>query len=116
LRHTWYKPRDIVRFLKAYAKVNPNHTGITEDGAKDCLNEYARISAVELFEQISVYYSVNVLEGLRSGLRRRRYTNAAALADALKSHVDVNPNKLVEQLYTVGVIGNVDSGAGKPRY
>ena len=41
-------------------KVNPNHTRITEEGTKECLNEYARISAVELFEQISVQYSADV--------------------------------------------------------
>jgi len=89
---------------------------MTEVGAKDCLNEYARISAVELFEQISVHYSSDVLEGIRRGIRRRRYPDAAALAEALKPHVDVNPLKLVEQLYTVGVIGNVDSVGGKARY
>lgn len=116
LNNTWYKPRDIVRFLKAYAKVNPNHGALTEEGIKDCLNEYARISATELFEQISVYYSADVLEGIRTGLRRRRYPDAATLAEALKPHVSVNPLILVEQLYTVGIIGNIDSVAGQPRY
>jgi hypothetical protein len=116
MNNSWYKPRDIVRFLKAYAKVNPNHTQITEDGAKDCLNEYARISAVELFEQISVHYSSEVLEGIRRGIRRRRYTNAAALADALKPHADVDTFKLVDQLYSVGVIGNIDTVNGQARY
>ena len=116
LSNSWYKPRDMVRFLKAYAKVNPNHTSITEQGTKDCLNEYARISAVELFEQISVQYSTPVLEGIRSGIRRRRYDDAGALADALKPHVDVDPKKLVEQLYTVGVVGNIDTVAGNARF
>lgn len=116
LNNSWYKPRDIVRFLKSYAKVNPNHTCITEEGAKDCLNEYARISAVELFEQISVNYSNEVLGGIRSGIKRRRYPNAAALAESLKPHVDVDPTKLVEQLYTVGIIGNMDSAKGRGRY
>lgn len=116
LNNSWYKPRDIVRFLKAYAKVNPNHTRITEEGAKECLNEYARISTVELFEQISVHYSAEVLEGIRAGIRRRRYTDASALTEALKPHVDVDPARLVELLYTVGVIGNLDSVGGQARY
>jgi hypothetical protein len=116
LNNSWYKPRDIVRFLKVYAKVNPNHTRITEEGVKESLNEYARISAVELFEQISVHYSSDVLEGIRRGIRRRRYDDAAALADALKPHVSVDASKLVDQLYTVGVIGNVDFASGQPRY
>jgi hypothetical protein len=116
LNNSWYKPRDIVRFLKAYAKVNPNHAAITEAGVKDCLNEYARISAVELFEQISVNYPSNVLEGIRTAIRKRRYNDAADLADALKQHVQVDSFKLVEQLYTVGVIGNVDVVGGQNRY
>ena len=116
LNNSWYKPRDIVRFLKAYAKVNPAHTHITEEGAKDCLNEYARISAVELFEQISVRYSNDVLGGIRAGIRRRRYPDASALADALKPHVDVNPSRLVEELYAVGVIGNMDQVGGRARF
>jgi hypothetical protein len=116
LNNSWYKPRDIVRFLKVYAKVNPSHTSITEEGTKECLNEYARISAVELFEQISVQYSAEVLSGIRTGIRRRRYTDAASLAESLKPHVEVDPMKLVEQLYIVGVIGNVDSVNGQPRF
>jgi hypothetical protein len=80
------------------------------------LNEYARISAVELFEQISVYYPLEVLEGIRSGIRSRRYDDAEALADALKPHIDADPRKLIDQLYTVGIIGNVDSVSGQPRY
>jgi len=116
LSNSWYKPRDLVRFLKAYAKVNPHDTRITEEGTKGCLNEYARVSAVELFEQISVHYSADVIEGLRAGIRRRRYTNASALAESLKPHVDVAPGKLVEQLYTVGIIGNIASVNGRPRY
>lgn len=116
LSNSWYKPRDLVRFLKAYAKVNPHDVRITEEGTKGCLNEYARVSAVELFEQISVHYSADVIEGLRAGIRRRRYTNAAALSESLKPHVDVAPGKLVEQLYTVGIIGNVASVNGRPRY
>ena len=38
------------------------------------------------------------------------------LAESLKPHVDVAPGKLVEQLYTVGIIGNVQSVNSRPRY
>lgn len=117
LNNSWYKPRDIVRFLKVYAKVNPNDERITEAGVKEALNEYARISAVELFEQISVNYSPAVIEGIRSGLRRKKYNHAPDLADALKPHIgNADAFKLVEQLYSVGVIGNFDRVNGKNRY
>lgn len=116
LNNSWFKPRDMIRFLKVYAKVHPRHTRITEEGTKECLNEYARISATELFEQISVQYPANVLAGIRMGIRRRRYSNANDLAEALKPHVDVDPAKLVEQLYMVGIIGNIDHVKGKPRF
>ena len=117
INSTWYKPRDIVRFLKAYAKINPQHEKITEQGTKDCLNKYARISAVELFEQISVKYSHKTIAGIRNGIRRRRYENADLLADVLKNSVDgVDLLRLVDELYNVGVIVNVDTVNGKNRY
>jgi hypothetical protein len=117
INNTWFKPRDIVRFLKVYAKINPDHERITEQGTKVCLNEYARISAVELFEQISVHHSQKTIEGIRMAIRNRRYSDASALADALKPHVDaVDAFKLVTQLYDVGIIGNVDKVNGRNRY
>lgn len=117
LNNTWYKPRDIVRFLKVYAKVYPGHDKITEAGTKASLNEYARISAVELFEQISVHYTPNVIEGIRSGIRRRRYDNATELADALKPNIgSADAFKLVEQLYGVGIIGNIEKVSGRNKY
>ena len=117
INSTWYKPRDIVRFLKAYAKINPQHETVTEQGTKDCLNEYARISAVKLFEQISVKYSHKTIADIRNGIRRRRHENANLLADALKKSVDgVDLLRLVDELYNVGVIGNVDTVNGKNKY
>lgn len=117
LTNSWFKPRDLIRFLKVYAKVNPGHTHITEEGTKASLNEYARISAVELFEQISVYYSPSVIDGIRSGIRRRRYENASELADALKPHIgNADAFRLVEQLYSVGIIGNVDRTNGRSNF
>jgi hypothetical protein len=117
LNNSWYKPRDIIRFLKAYAKVNPNHEAITEDGVKNCLNEYARISAVEIFEQISVHYSPAVIAAIKSGITRKSYNNSVELADALKPKLNTtDASRLVEELYEVGVIGNVDTVNGRKRY
>jgi hypothetical protein len=71
------------------------------------------ISAVKLF----VKYSHKTIADIRNGIRRRRYENADSLADALKKSVDgVDLLRLVDELYNVGVIGNVDTVNGKNRY
>lgn len=117
LNNSWHKPRDIIRFLKAYAKMNPNHERITEEGVKDSLNEYARISAVEIFEQISVNYSSDVIAELKISITQNFYRNAGAFADALRAGIgNIDASRLVEDLYSVGVIGNIDNAHGKPRY
>jgi hypothetical protein len=117
MNNTWFKPRDIVRFLKVYAKCNPNDERINEEGVKSCLNEYARISAVELFEQISVRHSPEVINGIKDGIKRRRYKNSKELAEALLPKVhNVAIGSLTRELYEVGIIGNVDSIGGRNRY
>ena len=117
LNNSWYKPRDIIRFLKAYAKVNPNDERITEEGVKGTLNEYARISAVEIFEQISVNYSPGVIADLKIAITRKSYGNAKILADTLRTKIgNVDTPRLVEDLYDVGVIGNIDTVHGKKRF
>lgn len=113
LNNSWYKPRDIVRFLKVYAKINPNHKCITEEGVKQSLNEYARVSAVELFDQISVKYSADVINGIKSAIKKRNYSDLNDLSVVLAPHVGlVNADNLVYDLYDVGVIGNIDKTRG----
>jgi hypothetical protein len=117
LINSWFKPRDIIRFLKVYAKVNPNHEAITEEGVKNSLNEYARISAVEIFEQISVRFSPEVIAAIKSGITRQSYDSAEELADTLKPRIGrTDPMRLLNELYEVGVIGNVDKVKGRNRY
>lgn len=117
LNQTWRKPRDIVRFLKSYAKINPRDRVITVEGTKNCLNEYARISAVEIFEQLSVDYSSSILESIRGGIRSKTYNNAAQLGDSLRLEMsDREIEKVLNRLYQVGVIGNIDKSHANSRY
>jgi hypothetical protein len=117
LNNTWYKPRDIVRFLKVYSKINPNDESITEEGVKRSLNEYARISAVEIFEQMSVRHSQAVIEGIRNGIKQRNYKDGDELIKALQPHIqEVVANKFLEELFELGVIGNVDGVRSSRRY
>ena len=117
LNNSWHKPRDMVRFLKAYAKVNPNDASINEDGVKRALNEYARISAVEIFDQLSVRYSPEVIAALKTGIKKQYYSDASDLADQLKIRmIGTDTFRLVNDLYEIGVIGNVDTVGVKKRY
>ncbi|HEX4040939.1 MAG TPA: hypothetical protein VHY10_04505, partial [Xanthobacteraceae bacterium] len=117
LNNTWYKPRDIVRFLKVYSKINPDDESITEEGVKKSLNEYARISAVEIFEQISVRHSQSVIEGIRRGIKQRNYKDGEELLKALQLHIpDTVGRQFLDELFEVGVIGNTDKVGPSTRY
>jgi hypothetical protein len=118
INNSWHKPRDMVRFLKVYSKINPNHERITEDGVKKSLNEYARISAVELFDQLSVKYSYDIVNGIRSAIKKSRYIDGSELSAVLAPFVGITHcDQLVYELYDVGVIGNLDkTERGRPRY
>jgi hypothetical protein len=117
LNNTWYKPKDIVRFLKVYAKINPNDEAITEEGIKRSLNEYARISAVEIFEQLSVRHSPETIAGIRTGIKQRNYSNGDDLIKALQPHIPETVGRTVlEELFEHGIIGNVDHVGSSRRY
>jgi hypothetical protein len=117
LNNSWYKSRDVVRLLKVYAKINPNDVSITEEGVKRSLTEYARISAVELFEQVSVHYSPKIIEAIKDNVKQRNYRDANHFVDELGRRINnVDLAKMVQELYNVGVIGNVDTVDGQKRF
>ena len=117
LNQTWWKPRDIIRYFKCYAKINPNDNSITEDGTKRAMNEYARVSAVEVYEQLSVTYSRQVLDGIQNSIKKQEYLDISELEEALARNVgSENLERLISNLYFTGVIGNVDRSGRDPRY
>ncbi|WP_375549719.1 hypothetical protein ABWI01_04900 [Oceanicaulis alexandrii] len=114
--NTWHKPRDVVRLLKSYQKKNPNHTRITEDGIKNSLNEYARASAKELLDEVSVWHEINT-KNIQQCIRNKTYNDYESFSESIKSAtLRSNIDEFCESLFISGIIGNIDYTNNKPRY
>lgn len=118
LNQSWLRPRDIIRLLKCYAKINPDHTTISASGIKDSLNEYSRISANDLFDEIVISFSISNPERLPRMLRKRVYDTISDLKSDIQRAVEIdNVDLFIDALFYAGIILNVDyAHDGTPRY
>jgi hypothetical protein len=116
LTNSWYRPRDIIRYLKCYQKANPSHTSFSADGFKSALNEYSRVSGKEILDELSVEYNIETIKLIKSKIQRKRYTDLQSFSDAISGIANVNVNQLTRSLFESGVIGNVDSNGGGRRF
>lgn len=105
LTNTWCKPRDIIRLLKCCAGKGPNETTISENLLKASLNEYSRISVVEIFDEISTMYDRSIVDTLRRRIKKKSYRDLEQLHDQI-GNVGVDFHALCENLFDIGFIGN----------
>ncbi|WP_149469358.1 P-loop ATPase, Sll1717 family [Roseomonas genomospecies 6] len=116
LHNSWYRPRDIIRYLKSYQKVNPSHTRLSEDGFKNCLNEYARVSAKEIMDELSVNYGQTIVCRLRNAIRKQEYADCNELMKEITGIPNVDLQQLCDDMFHAGIIGNVDATKSGKRY
>lgn len=117
LNQGWFRPRDIVRFLKVYQAKNGRDRAMSEDGIKNSLSEYSRISAKEAFDELAVKYSIPVIEKIQKQINRRTFDDKRELQGHLAAFERlVNLEELMDDLFQAGIISNVDYVRGKPRY
>lgn len=118
LNQSWLRPRDMIRLLKCYAKINPDHFAISSEGVKDSLNEYSRISANDLFDEIVISFSISNPERLPRMLRRRVYQTLDELKLDISRTVQVdNIDMFIDAMFYAGIILNFDHAVdGTPRY
>ncbi len=116
--NTWWRPRDIVRFLNAVRLKNPNATQIGEEEIKRSLNEYSRMSMKEISDELGVRYGRPVLEGLRQAVRKHEYRDFDDLVFDLSKRIQTDSMEaFVENLFQLGVILNFDrTPSGKMRF
>lgn len=110
LNLTWYRPRDVIRILKAYQATNGSRRTLFE---KDYdidrfLREYSRVSKTDCFAELEVKYTPALLNHAVSKIRWARYHKGY---EDLKEHLDVLQNRLdvddfINDLFEAGVIAN----------
>ncbi|NEY91115.1 P-loop ATPase, Sll1717 family [Tabrizicola oligotrophica] len=110
LNLTWYRPRDVIRVLKAYQATNGSSTSLFADGydMDKFLREYSRVSKTDCFAELEVKYTPALLNLAISKIRWARYDKGAgALIDdlsVLQNRLDID--EFIKDLFEAGVIAN----------
>ncbi|MCM1182613.1 MAG: hypothetical protein NC337_04475 [Roseburia sp.] len=113
LKRTWYKPRDIVRFMALLEAT----AGIMDTSYRDqyfiqALDDYSQQGLAELVEEMGAIYSNKEIENINKSLiafNRKKFTKtefARYLAKNLnETDMADNIDSILDNLYRVGVIG-----------
>lgn len=114
LTNTWGRPRDLIRLLIAIQKKSPNSLSISQDEVKAGLDEYSRMSAKEIIDELSVSHGQAILKSIRNGIKKKIYRNKDELWNSISPElVGVNKDKLIDELFNLGVIGGVEPEKGR---
>ncbi|MCM1234467.1 MAG: hypothetical protein NC489_30575 [Ruminococcus flavefaciens] len=113
LKRTWYKPRDIVRFMAILKRMaNSTDTRYSEQYFAQALNEYSQQSLTELIEELGATYSNQEITKINKSLtafNRTKFTK-----DEFARYLSYNLNEtdmvdnidsILDNLYRVGVLG-----------
>jgi len=117
LNLTWYRPRDVIRVLKAYQTTNGSRTILFDSGydMDKFLKEYSRVSKIDCFAELEVKYTPDLLNNAISHIRYARYDDGvdALVGDltGLQNRLDVN--EFVRDLFDAGVIANHSKESGQ---
>lgn len=122
LHNSWYRPRDVVRLLRAAQEQYPNERSFNRTVFESVRKKYSTQCWVEATEELKVKYSSLGIDGIkqllygirppfnstwlseRINLLRRSYPEVEHLAKKASA------NALLTDLYRIGVIGNTNRG------
>ncbi len=119
LHRSWFRPRDVIRMLNTTKELYPDSTAFGARELKGASKAYSNRSWVELQEELSASYSAEDIQAIYKILRGMKRSffhsdfslNAERLADKYSDvGALVKARKMVgvlEDLYRVGVIGNL---------
>lgn len=122
LHHTWYRPRDVVRLLRAAQEQFPNEGGFGANVFETIRKKYSTACWVEVTEELKVKYSSIGIEGIKQLLYGIRPPVNASFIEARlgvlkRSHPEVehlskkaSAQTLIADLYRLGVLGNTHRG------
>ena len=116
LYNSWFRPRDIVRMLTKGQNCFPNLDSFTHRVFDGIRKMYSTDSWTECMEELKASYTneqISAIENVFNGWQpnftrediRKRINDLSKDDDRIKS-ISPNVDKLLEDLYRVGVIGN----------
>lgn len=122
LHQTWYRPRDVVRLLRAAQEQFPQETSFTSHVFENIRKKYSTACWVEVTEEMKARYSSLGIDGIKKLLYGiRPPVSTRFLEDRLDSlrreHAEVNHlakkasvQALISDLFRIGVLGNTAHG------
>lgn len=128
LHQTWYRPRDVIRFLTLAQTNFPNNTVFDHQIFDAIRKQYSEESWKELSEELRTSFKIEDLEGIkrlfygyRSNFSKKEIEEHATsnsemypeVKELLKKH---SISSILEKLYKIGFIGNEFMYLGRPRY
>jgi hypothetical protein len=125
LDYSWTRPRDLVRYLNIVKRQNPRAARFTPDDFGHACAEYARESWKEIVEELQAGYMPAQLQAIRRVLTGRYWhfsmqelesriaTKANRFDDVKRLFRERTIHLVLEDLYRVGVIGNVRNTAAR---
>lgn len=125
LNRTWYKPRDIVRFIMLCVQTaDENASTFSRDLIVSALDEYSKDSKTEIMEEMSAFYKSDCIALLFSTLKnfKIRFTKEEyeqhCKEDYCGNEFFNNIDNLLTDLYRFGVLGcvNIETGVQKWNY
>lgn len=113
LKRTWYKPRDIVRFMSILKGIaTQNDIRYSEQYFAQALSEYSQQSLAELIEELGATYRSAEITNINKSLtafNRTRFTKDEFAQYLLCEFNDIdmanNIDSILDNLYRVGVLG-----------
>ena len=115
LERTWNKPRDIVRFMSCINdQAGENQYRYDAKSFECCMEEYSRQSKEELVEELGAIYSNQQIEKIFISLTayKKHFSKMELLSRLeeciLKYYPELDSEKLVSDLYRVGVLGLIN--------
>lgn len=129
LHQTWFTPRDLVVLLDLAKQADRDAQVFDEEAFTACRKTYAESSWIEKIEALQANYNTHQIEAIRrilQGVSGRTFTlDAFAAESASLGNSNQQVKRLVaerditlilEDLYRIGVIGNLIKNGGKPRF
>jgi hypothetical protein len=128
LHYSWFRPRDLIRMLMLIQELMPSQEMFSHDGFDGIRKTYATESWKELSEELVTKYTIEQLGAVKKLLNGINnpfdlndiYRRYRSLPSDIKSYLDVGVKieTLLEDLYTIGIIGNhyVENGRPRTRY
>lgn len=123
LDNTWHKPRDIVRLLlSAQSKNSKNFTIFNQNTFETFMPVYSKQCLVEVREEMRALYTADEIECIFNCLQGFKvifsYSEIAERAKKLypNSTFAKDPYTVLNDMYRIGVIGNILSNDLSPRW